>query len=81
MIQLTDETESNYEQILFKEAVKSGCFEMLIARDQYREICGGENKMKYELLMEFIKIQAILISPVCPHIADHIWTDILGLVS
>ena len=80
LIELTDETEKNYEQILFKEAVKTGFFEMLIARDQYREICGGETRMKYDLLVEFIKVQAIMISPVCPHMADHIWTNILGLV-
>lgn len=81
MMQLTDETENNYEQILFKEAMKSGFFEMLIARDQYREVCGGESKMNYSLLLDYIKLQAIMISPVCPHMADHIWTNILGLVN
>lgn len=81
LIQLTDATEANFEQLLFKEAVKTGFFEMLIARDQYREICGGESNMNYDLLLEYIKLQAILISPICPHMADHIWTNLLDLVS
>merc|ERR1719470_694915 len=34
------ETGDNYEKLLFKEALKTGFFEMQGARDKYRELCG-----------------------------------------
>lgn len=30
--------------------------------------------MHVDLVFEYIRRQALLISPICPHIAEHIWT-------
>lgn len=67
------ETESNYEQMLFKEALRTGFFELQTARDKYRELCGSE-KMHKDLVFKFIEIQALLMSPICPHVAEYVWS-------
>lgn len=66
------ETEENYEKILFKEALKTGFFEMQTARDRYRELAMDDG-MHCDLVMKFIKLQAIMLSPICPHVAEHIF--------
>lgn len=49
------------------------CFyELQTARDKYRELCGAAG-MHVDLVFEFIQRQALLLSPICPHIAEHIW--------
>ena len=42
-----NETKNNYENLLFKEALKTGFYEMLIARDKYRELCGDAGMSRY----------------------------------
>ena len=67
-----------YDRMLFKEALKAGFFELQAARDKYRELTGGD--MHSDLVMTFIEVQAIVLSPICPHICEYIW-DLLGKVS
>merc|ERR1719341_2100840 len=73
MNKLLLETEQNYEGLLFKEALRTGFFSMQSARDKYRELC-GEVGMSKPLVMQFIEWQALLLSPVCPHVCDHLWS-------
>ena len=73
MNKLLLETEQNYESLLFKEALRTGFFSMQSARDKYRELC-GEVGMSKPLVMQFIEWQALLLSPVCPHVCDHLWS-------
>ena len=68
-----NETAKNYDLMLFREALRTGFFEMQAARDKYRELCGDEG-MKWELVEQFIKWQAIALSPICPHVAEEIWS-------
>lgn len=70
------ETDENYSKMLFKEALRTGVFEFQKARDTYRELCGANN-MHVDLVFEFIERQALLMAPICPHIAEHIW-QLLG---
>uniref|UniRef100_A0A182Y3F3 leucine--tRNA ligase n=2 Tax=Anopheles stephensi TaxID=30069 RepID=A0A182Y3F3_ANOST len=74
---LTKQTDEYYRKMLFKEALRTGFFEFQSARDKYRELCGS-NGMHANLVMEFIRRQALLIAPICPHVAEHIWCDLLG---
>lgn len=73
---LTKATDENFNKMLFKEALRTGLFEFQKARDSYRELCGGNN-MHSDLVFEFIERQALLMAPICPHIAEHIW-ELLG---
>ncbi|GBP07012.1 Leucine--tRNA ligase, cytoplasmic [Eumeta japonica] len=71
-----NDTDENYYKMLFKEALKTGFFELQAARDKYRELC-SENGMHMDIILNYISIQAKLISPICPHVAEHVW-ELLG---
>ncbi|KJH53016.1 leucine--tRNA ligase [Dictyocaulus viviparus] len=67
-----------YEATMFKEALKHGFFEYQALRDMYRELCGGQDGgMNESLVFRFIETQALILSPICPHVSEHIW-QILG---
>lgn len=68
----TQQTDENYKKMLFKEALRSGFYELQLARDKYRELCGAQG-MHEELVLEFIRRQALLVAPICPHMAEHVW--------
>lgn len=58
--------------MLFKEALRTGFFELQAARDKYRELCHND-AMHKDLVWKFIEIQCLLMSPICPHVAEHVW--------
>lgn len=72
------ETERHYERMMFKEALRTGFFEMQAARDKYREL--SLEGMNRGLVLRFIELQALLLAPLCPHICEHVWS-LLGNVS
>ena len=72
MNSLIKQTDENYNKMLYKEALKTGVFEFHQARDTYRELCGANN-MHVDLVFQFIENQALLMAPICPHVADYIW--------
>eukprot|EP00252_Welwitschia_mirabilis_P016916 TRINITY_DN37672_c0_g1_i1.p1 TRINITY_DN37672_c0_g1~~TRINITY_DN37672_c0_g1_i1.p1 ORF type:complete len:1138 (+),score=208.54 TRINITY_DN37672_c0_g1_i1:127-3540(+) len=69
-------TEGNYKSMMFREALKTGFFDLQAARDEYRLSCGlmGMNR---DLLWRFMDVQTRLITPICPHYAEHVWKTIL----
>lgn len=69
----TKQADEFYGKMLFKEALRFGFFELQSARDKYRELCGADG-MHGELVFEYIRRQALLMAPICPHVAEHIWT-------
>ncbi|XP_050416526.2 leucine--tRNA ligase, cytoplasmic [Patella vulgata] len=65
-------TKEYYQGYLFKEALRSGFFEFQALRDTYREI---EIKgMHIDLVLRFIRDQILILSPICPHTCEHIWS-------
>lgn len=73
------ETEKNYENMMYKEALRTGFFELQLARDRYRELCF--DGMHRDLVYEFIRVQSLLLAPICPHICEHIWSTLLKSVN
>lgn len=71
------ETDEFYKKLLFKEALRTGFFEFQAARDKYREL--SLDGMHVDLVMKFIEVQALIMSPICPHVAEHVW-ELLGKV-
>lgn len=69
----TKQTEEFYDKMMFKDALRACFFELQTARDKYRELCGAAG-MHVDLVFEYIRLQALLLSPICPHVAEHIWT-------
>ncbi|XP_047126079.1 leucine--tRNA ligase, cytoplasmic isoform X1 [Hydra vulgaris] len=70
-----NKAEKAYEKLLFREALKVGFFELQVSRDKYREV--SLDKMHKELIFKYIEVQILLLSPICPHICEHIW-QLLG---
>lgn len=72
----TQEADGYYQKALFREALRVGFFEFQSCRDKYRELCGAAG-MHVDLIFEFIRRQALLMAPICPHAAEHVW-QLLG---
>ncbi|CAJ2673655.1 unnamed protein product [Trifolium pratense] len=69
-------TEQNYSNYMFREALKSGFYDLQAARDEYRLSCGvgGLNR---DLVWRFMDVQTRLLAPICPHYAEFIWRELL----
>lgn len=51
-------------------------YDFLLARDFYRDAmspAGGGPGMHKDLVLQYVKIQALLLTPIAPHFAEHIW--------
>ncbi|XP_005104027.1 leucine--tRNA ligase, cytoplasmic [Aplysia californica] len=66
-----EETKANYDAYLFKAALRTGLFEFQAKRDRYREL--AMEGVHRDLVFRYIELQALLMSPICPHIAEYIW--------
>ncbi|KAD3640407.1 hypothetical protein E3N88_29630 [Mikania micrantha] len=69
-------TEKNYSDYLFREALKTGFYDLQAARDEYRFSCGSSG-MNRDLLWRFMDIQTRLIAPICPHYSEYVWKKLL----
>jgi len=66
------ETEIHYEETNFREALRTGFYELQAARDSYRINVGNEG-LNRELILYFIEVQAIIMSPIIPHFSEYVW--------
>jgi leucyl-tRNA synthetase len=71
MNRLIVQTQAHYDGLLFKEALRTGVFELQGARDKYREV--ETDGMHRDLVLRFIEVQSLLMAPICPHMAEHLW--------
>eukprot|EP01088_Endostelium_zonatum_P001736 TRINITY_DN1208_c0_g1_i1.p1 TRINITY_DN1208_c0_g1~~TRINITY_DN1208_c0_g1_i1.p1 ORF type:complete len:1111 (-),score=323.71 TRINITY_DN1208_c0_g1_i1:84-3416(-) len=71
------DTERAYEETKFREALLNGFYALQDARDRYR-LALGEKGMKRSTIVRFLEVQALLLSPICPHFCDIIWKRVLG---
>ncbi|KAF2293936.1 hypothetical protein GH714_005832 [Hevea brasiliensis] len=62
-------TEKNYREYMFREALKTGFYDLQAARDEYRFSCGSGG-MNRDLIWHFMDVQTRLITPICPHYAN-----------
>ncbi|KAI9804687.1 MAG: cytosolic leucyl tRNA synthetase [Piccolia ochrophora] len=75
---LVEETRQHYEGTMYKAALKSGLYDFISARDFYRESTTAAGiGMHYNLILRYIELQALLITPIAPHWAEHIWLEVL----
>ncbi|CAF4284580.1 unnamed protein product, partial [Adineta steineri] len=66
-------TQEAYDNMLYKEVLKHGFFQLQKSRDNYRELCSETEQLNIPLLKHFIEIQALILSPICPHICDYVY--------
>ncbi|BGP10322.1 cytosolic leucyl tRNA synthetase [Rhodotorula toruloides] len=71
-------TYKAYDQALYKDALKNGFYQLLSARDLYQLATASEGGMHVDLALRFIRIQALLLTPIAPHVAEHLWSTVLG---
>lgn len=69
-------TEQHYQNCMFREALKTGFYDLQAARDEYRFSCGAGG-MNHDLVWRFMDVQTCLITPICPHYAEYVRREIL----
>ncbi|KAI3848056.1 hypothetical protein MKX03_026841 [Papaver bracteatum] len=70
------ETEKNFNEYMFKGALKTGFYDLQASRDEYRFSC-GTGRMNRDLLWRFMDVQTRLVTPICPHYAEYVWRKLL----
>lgn len=60
----------------YKDALKYGFYELQSCRDWYREVTSNVG-MHADLVKYWIRIAALLVQPIAPHFAEHVWTEFL----
>jgi len=79
-------TEKAFDQMMFREALKSGFFELQMALGQYRVSVGADKatntlvNMHKDCILKFIECQTLLIAPFCPHTCEHVWSLISPVI-
>ncbi|BHF72933.1 hypothetical protein SprV_0401600500 [Sparganum proliferum] len=72
-IKLVDE---HYAAQNYKEALKVVFYEFQACKDRYREVCQTKG-MHVDLVTRYIETQTLMLSPICSHICEHIWRNLL----
>ena len=66
-----------YAVLQFRFALKSAFHDLLSLRDAYRVNVG---RIHVDVVSRFLEVSILLIAPICPHYAQHLWT-VTGLDS
>ncbi|KAJ6149098.1 hypothetical protein N7471_000297 [Penicillium samsonianum] len=75
---LVRETQKHYQDTNFKLALKSGLYDFTSSRDSYREACTAAGVgMHGDTILRYIELQALMLAPITPHWAEHIWLQVL----
>ena len=69
--------ETCYDKMQYREAMIEGWDKLSNARDKYRAMAGPVGLHK-DLMQKYIECQTVIISPFCPHYAEHVWGTLLG---
>lgn len=72
-------TQAAYEELHFRDALKSGFYEFTNDLNKYREAVGADKNaasfrgLHKDLFLQYVEYQAIVLAPICPHTGEHIW--------
>ena len=67
---------------MYKLALKSSLYDFTSARDFYREATAAAGiEMHRDLVLRYIELQALLLTPIAPHWAEYIWLEVLHKLS
>lgn len=68
-----------YEAMRFRDVATFGMYKLMNERDQYRDVCSLlEVPMHGDLVRRYLETMCVVMSPICPHFYEHMWTDVLG---
>ncbi|KAM7203947.1 leucine--tRNA ligase, cytoplasmic [Rhypophila sp. PSN 637] len=75
---LVNEARKHYEETSYKLALKAAHYDFLNARDTYREACNAAGiPLHKDLVMKYIRLQALILTPIAPHWAEWVWLEVL----
>lgn len=75
---LVSEARTAYEATSYKLALKSALYDFTSARDFYREATTAAGiGMHKDLVLRYIELQALLLTPIAPHWSEYIWLEVL----
>ncbi|KAL2811089.1 hypothetical protein BJX63DRAFT_399962 [Aspergillus granulosus] len=76
---LVREARKNYQDTNFKLALKSSLYDFVSARDAYREAATSAGiGMHRDIVLRYVELQALMMSPIAPHWSEYIWLEILN---
>lgn len=65
----------------YKLALKSALYDFTSTRDFYREATAAAGiGMHRDLVLQYIELQALLLTPIASHWSDYIWQEVLHKV-
>eukprot|EP00743_Colponemidia_sp_Colp-15_P001223 GILK01001343.1.p1 GENE.GILK01001343.1~~GILK01001343.1.p1 ORF type:complete len:1083 (-),score=209.41 GILK01001343.1:77-3274(-) len=70
------QTDVNYGKMMFRDALHSGLFDFMLQRDDYRVALGAVPFHK-DLILRYVEVQLVLLTPICPHFCEYVWGKIL----
>ncbi len=68
------ETDKAYASMQFRSGLKSAVYDFLNDRNFYRT--ASANGMHKDLVLRYIEVFILLISPICPHWSEKKWKDL-----
>ena len=71
-------TDAAYGAYLFREALKWSFFELTNARQFYEKWCSGGVGLHRALVTKYLRYQALLLQPICPHVSQYLWWRVTG---
>ncbi|KAJ3168358.1 cytosolic leucyl tRNA synthetase [Geranomyces variabilis] len=87
---LVADTDAAYKLTWYREALKLAFYEMTTARSEYRKATTGATGagssavqgdsyegMHVELVLRYIELQTLMMSPITPHWSEYIWSQLL----
>ncbi|KAG2388363.1 hypothetical protein C9374_000527 [Naegleria lovaniensis] len=73
-----EQSKKFYNDMIYKEVFKSAWVDMQDSLSKYIEFMKRDSeKLHKKLVLKFIETQSIILSPVLPHITEHIWREFL----
>ena len=73
-----NESKMFFEEMNFKEALRTCYFEYTNLFHQYRERASVQEGLHKEVVQRYLETQVLILSPVCPHVCDYAWMNLLG---
>merc|ERR1711924_35830 len=75
MNDLIQKTFTSYENCVYGDVMKFGWYGMESLRKQYQN--WSKDEWHPDCIVRFLKVQVLMLVPICPHICEHIWVNIL----
>jgi len=69
-----NETQTAYDSMKFRDVLRFGYHILQKNADYY--VAHVDNGLNKQLILRYIDVQLLLISPICPHITESIWSKI-----